>query len=155
MKTLIATFFLVVSLSVFSQKNVYLELSQEQKYCGGAKPSPEILARYEKPLPYINKKLILVSANGKTDSVKTNSKGILKIKLKPGSYKLYEPWRYHKKTPDGNDISYFDLECLTQQWEKVDITIDTKKKKQNIIIDLDPVFCPHEIPCIKNPNLPE
>jgi len=84
MKTLIATFFLVVSLSVFSQKNVYLELSQEQKYCGGAKPSPEILARYEKPLPYINKKLILVSANGKTDSVKTISKGFLKIKLKLG-----------------------------------------------------------------------
>ena len=155
MRKFISTLFFLASFQSFSQKNVYLELSQDQKYCGGAKPSAEMLAKYEKPLLYANKKLILVSANGKVDTVKTNSKGILKIKLKPGSYKLYEPWRYYKKSPDGNDISYFDLVCLTKQWEKVDISIDTQKKKQHLMIDIDPVFCPHEIPCIKNPHLPE
>lgn len=155
MRKFISSLFLFVSLHLFSQKNVFLELSQDQKYCGGAKPSAEMLAKYEKPLLYANKKLILISASGKIDSVKTNSKGILKIKLKPGSYKLYEPWRYHKRSPDGNDMSYFDLECLTKQWEKVDISIDTQKRKQHLVIDIDPVFCPHEIPCIKNPHLPE
>ena len=126
MKKFISSFLLLISLQNFSQKNVNYELTQDQKYCGGAKPSPEILAKYERPLLYANKKLILVSASGKIDTVKTNSKGILKIKLKPGSYKLYEPWRYYKRSPDGNDMSYFDLECLTKQWAKVDISIDTQ-----------------------------
>ncbi len=146
---------LFIPLIQFSQKNVYLELAQEQKYCGGAKPPKEILAQYEKPLPYADKKLIIVSSNGKVDSTKTDAKGVLKLKLKSGSYKLYEPWRYHKTSPDGTDIKKYDTECLKNVWSKVDISIDTKKKKQVIKVDLDPVFCMHEIPCILNPQYPQ
>lgn len=155
MKKLSFIIFLFIPFVQFSQKNVNWELTQDQKYCGGARPTDEILAQYEKPLIYANKKLIIVSSNGKIDSVKTNSKGILKIKLKPGSYKLYEPWRYHKRTPDGTDISNFDKDCLEKTWQKVDISIDTQKKKQVLMIDLDPAFCQHEIPCLKNPHMPE
>jgi len=155
MKKYIFICFLFLSVLSYSQKNIYLELKQDQKYCGGAKPSPEILKQYEKPLLYADKKLIIVSANGKIDSTKTNPKGILKIKLKPGSYKLYEPWRYHKTSPDGTALANFDLECLQKAWAKVDILIDTKKKKQAIVVDIDPFFCMHEIPCIKNPQYPQ
>ena len=155
MKKIIISLFVIISFLSYSQKNVYLELTQDQKYCGGAKPPPEILAQYEKPLLYADKKLIIVSANGKIDSAKTDPKGVLKLKLKPGSYKLYEPWRYHKRTPDGTDIKNFDKECLQKVWAKVDISIDTKKKKQVIVVDIDPLFCMHEIPCIKNPQYPQ
>lgn len=155
MKNISFTILLFIPLLQFSQKNVYWELTQDQKYCGGAKPNAEILAQYEKPVLYANKKLIIVSASGKIDSTTTNSKGILKIKLKPGSYKLYEPWRYHKRTPDGTDVNNFDKDCLAKTWEKVDIAITTQKKKQQLIIDIDPVFCQHEIPCLKNPHMPE
>ncbi|HWY12597.1 MAG TPA: hypothetical protein VN026_14790 [Bacteroidia bacterium] len=155
MKKLNFIILLLMPLAQFSQSGVFLELTQEQKYCGGAKPSPEILKQYEKPLIYANKKLIIVSAKGKIDSVKTDSKGVLKLKLKPGLYKLYEPWRYHKATPDGTDIKNFDKECLQKVWAKVDILIDTQKKKQHIEVNIDPLFCMHEIPCVTNPQYPQ
>jgi len=155
MKKIIQLICLCLPLTQFSQSKVYLELAQKQNYCGGAKPPAEVLAALEKPLPYADKKLIIVSATGKIDSTKTDSKGVLKIKLKRGSYKLYEPWRYHKLAPDGTVLANLDHECLKKTWEKVDISIDTKKKKQQIVVNLDEVFCPHSKPCLLNPQLPE
>src|SRR5574343_1683704 len=122
--------FILLPFAISSQCRVNVELTQKQSYCGGAKPPPELLAQLEKPIPYANKKLVLVSANGKTTTVSTNSKGILKLKLKPGSYKLYEPWRFYKKTPDNSDIKNFDKTCLEPQWNKADVTIETQKDKK-------------------------
>ena len=128
---------------------------QKQHYCGGARPNPEILAEHEKPKPFANKNLVLVSANGKTCTATTNANGYLKIKLKAGSYKVYEAWRYNKKTPDGTDTKNFDQECLKSAWEKVDMTIDAQNKSQNIVIYIDDAYCTYTIPCILNPQYPE
>jgi hypothetical protein len=155
MKRLIFGFCILLYFGAFSQGKVNVKLSQKQSYCGGARPSEEILERYKKPLPYVNKKLIIVSSNGKIDSTTTDTKGALKLKLKPGSYKLYEAWRYRKRTPDGTTINDFDTSCLAQVWQKPDITIDVQKRKQVLTIDLDPVYCPHTIPCLNNPHIPE
>ena len=146
---------LLLPFSLLSQTKVNVQVLQTQKYCGGAKPSPEILAKYDKPLPYSNKKIVLVSANGQTLTVATNNSGYLKIKLKPGSYKGYEAWRYYKKTPDGTDAKNFDADCLKQAWAKIDITINCSKKTQTVVIDIDEAYCMHTIPCLLNPHFPE
>lgn len=148
-------FLLLLPFSFFSQTKVNVEILQKFNYCGGAKPPAEILAQYEKPRPYANKKLIIVSANGKTATTTTDSNGYLKVKLKPGSYKLYEEWRYKKSTPDGSDIKNFDKACLQTAWAKVDITINAQKKTQEIKVTIDDAYCQHTIPCLTNPHLPE
>ncbi|MBP7810165.1 MAG: hypothetical protein KA163_12785 [Bacteroidia bacterium] len=153
MKALLFLFLLPFSL--LSQTKVNVQIMQKGTYCGGARPNPEILANHEAPKPFANKKFVLVSANGKTCTVTTNAKGYFKVKLKAGSYKGYEAWRYYKKTPDGTDAKNFDMECLKGSWEKVDMTIDAQKKTQSIKIDIDDAYCNHTIPCLLNPQYPQ
>jgi hypothetical protein len=148
-------FLLLLPFGLLSQTKVNIQILQIQHYCGGAKPPKEILDQYAKPKPYADKKFVLVSANGKTCTASTDKNGYLKIKLKAGSYKGYEAWRYNKKTPDGTDAKNFDAECLKKTWEKVDITIDAQKKAQSVVIDIDEAYCPHTIPCILNPQYPQ
>ena len=80
--------FLLLPLSFLSQTKVNVQILQKYNYCGGARPNAEILSQYEKPRPFANKKLVFVSANGKTCKAITNANGYLKIKLKVGSYKV-------------------------------------------------------------------
>ena len=148
-------FFLLLPFCLLSQTKVNVQIMQKRIYCGGARPNPEILAEQEKPQPFALKKLVIVSANGKTCTTTTNNNGYLKIKLKAGSYKVYEAWRYNKQTPDGTDKKNFDEACLKQAWEKVDITIDAQKKTQSIKIDIDEAYCQHTVPCLLNPQLPQ
>lgn len=150
-----ALFLLLLPFSLLAQTKVNVQILQKQTYCGGARPNPEILADLEKPKPFANKKLVIVSANGKTCKTTTTASGYLKIKLKAGSYKVYEAWRYNKQTPDGTDAKNFDAECLKQAWEKVDMTIDAQKKAQSIKIDIDEAYCNHTIPCLLNPQYPQ
>jgi hypothetical protein len=147
--------FLLFPFCLFSQQKIKLELKQQYEYCGGARPSPEILAKYEKPLPYANRKLIMVSASGKIDSVQTDANGKLNLKLKDGTYNLYEAWRYYKRTPDGNSFNSYDTSCLVNHWAKVDVTIFIKKRNSKITSNIDKAYCPHTIPCLRNPHLPE
>ena len=148
-------FLFLLPFSLLSQTKVNVQVLQNQKYCGGIKPSKEILEQYSRPIPFTNKKFVLVSANGHTVAATTNANGYLKIKLKPGSYKGYEAWRFYKKTPDGTDAKNFDAECLKQAWTKVDLSIDCQKKTQAVVVDVDDVYCPHTIPCLLNPHFPE
>lgn len=150
-----ALFFFLLPFSLLAQTKVNVQILQKYNYCGGAKPPAEILAQYDKPRPFANKKLVVVSANGKTCKATTNANGYLKIKLKAGSYKVYEAWRYNKQTPDGTDAKNFDAECLKLAWEKVDMTIDAKPKAQTIKIDIDDAYCQHTTPCLLNPQYPQ
>lgn len=148
-------FLLLLPFCLLSQTKVNVQLMQKGTYCGGARPNAEILAQHEKPKPFANKKFVLVSANSKTCTATTNANGYLKIKLKAGSYKVYEAWRYNKQTPDGTDAKNFDPECLKLAWTKVDMTIDVQKKAQSVVVDIDDAYCPHTIPCLLNPQYPE
>jgi hypothetical protein len=100
-----------------------------QPYCGGARPTPEILADAEKVKPYAGKMLIIVSDKGKTDSAKTDVKGIAKLKLTPGTYKVYEAWRFYKSNPSGEEMSLYDKPCLEEEWKKHAIELTITKSK--------------------------
>jgi hypothetical protein len=150
-----ALFLLLFPFTLLSQTKVSIQILQVQHYCGGIKPPKETLDELAKPKPYANKQFVFVSSKGKTCKATTDANGYLKIKLKAGSYKGYEAWRFNKKTPDGTLEKNFDTECLKKAWEKVDITIDAQKSTQNVKIDIDEAYCPHTIPCILNPKYPE
>lgn len=143
-------------LSSCSQKKlVSTQINFMQPYCGGARPTPEIIKESEKPHPYANSTIVFVSASGKTDSLKTDNTGLFNVKLKTGEYKLYEAWRYYKKADDGMLVSDFDGECLKGEWEKEIKTISVTKteikiSEKNEIIKI----CPWNLPCILESRRP-
>lgn len=151
----LALFLLVASLGFSQKRKVVLEIKSLQPYCGGAAPTEEMIAESSRPKPYAKKMIIVISEKGKVDSVKTNEKGELKLKLKKGIYKLVEPWRYYLDTPGGVDANEFDLHCLKEEWPKIAYVLEVTKKgfkavsNQEIII-----YCPNSLPCIKNAEVP-
>lgn len=141
------------------QKSVSTQINFKQPYCGGARPSAEMLADAEKSIPYSNKTIIIISNKGRVDSVKTNSNGLFSANLAFGTYKVYEAWRYYKKSAGGMAVSDFNPKCLKKEWKKEILQIivtekDTKIIEKNNIV----VVCPWNLPCIletKKTPMPE
>jgi hypothetical protein len=156
MKTLLLFCCVVSVLAGCAQKQIKLSYTFIQPYCGGARPSPEMLEEARKKRPYANRTLIYISESGKTDSAKTNAKGELKVKLKPGTYKFYEAWRYYKKTPDGAPIEDYFEGCLDNYWSKELTSVSIIKKTVKISHHYELAeICYRLHQCIKNRIPPE
>lgn len=142
-------------ISCSQKKLVITQINFMQPYCGGARPTPEIIADAEKAKPYANKTIIIVSAKGKIDSAKTNDAGFLNIKLKVGTYKLFEAWRFYKKATGGLVVSDFDGECLKNEWKK-EIKEIVVTKKENKISEKNEIIeiCPSNLPCVLESRRP-
>ena len=139
----------VATFAIAQTRQINLQITYMQPYCGGIRPSAEMLAEAQKPKPFANKTIIIVSAKGKADSVKTNTNGELVLKLKKGNYKIYESWRYYKKAAGGIKIADFDKECLKNEWKK-EIKEIIVSKKEFKVIDKNVIVedCPWNLPCI-------
>lgn len=139
----------VATFAIAQTRQINLQITCMQPYCGGARPSAEMLAEAQKPKPFANKTIIIVTAKGKADSVKTNTNGELVLKLKKGNYKIYESWRYYKKGAGGLKIADFDKECLKNEWKK-EIKEIIVSKKEFKVIDKNVIVedCPWNLPCI-------
>lgn len=148
-------FLLGLSLSACAQKKtVLLTVKYTQPYCGGARPTPEMVKAASEPKVYANKILVFISDKGKADSAKTNEKGVLKLKLAMGTYRVYESWRYYKQAPGTDRISLYDGSCLQSEWQKESHKIVVGSKTStateiNAIIE----FCAHNRPCLKEENI--
>ena len=154
---LLAFFLLSVFASKSQKKTVYVSIQYLQPYCGGARPSDEMINEAERPRPYANMTVMWVSANGRIDSAKTNEQGQLKLKLKKGTYFLYESWRYYLNTPNDLPIESFDKECLKTEWQKAICKIKVQKKSADIS-GLGPLVkpCSWALPCLNTqPQIPE
>jgi hypothetical protein len=137
------------------KKTVKYEMKQTHPYCGGARPSPEILEKAKIPHPYAGKTLIFISEKGRVDSTKTNTKGLLTVKLTKVTYMFFEPWKYYKKTPDGSPESNYDKSCLEEIWKKEDIKIIVTGAKIEVTNNIENGKCPHQLDCLTNKHLPE
>ncbi|MGZ3899489.1 MAG: hypothetical protein ACXVNQ_03915 [Bacteroidia bacterium] len=142
--------FMLLAGTACSQKKMHkIKISFIQPYCGGARPSPEMLANGEKLRPYTGKTIIIVSEKGRIDSAKTDTAGYINKKMAIGKYKLYEPWRYYKKTQRGDNINDFDKDCLKKEWAKhfMDVTVTknnlTQKSDGPIVL-----YCSWDAPCL-------
>lgn len=141
---------LLIAGSACSQKKMQkIKISCVKPYCGGARPSPEMLAEAEKVRPYVERTVILISQAGKVDSAKTDTGGYIHKKLAVGAYKLYEAWRYYKKTQSGEDVKDFDKDCLKKEWARpfmeVTVTKAALKQKSDSPIVL---YCAWDAPCL-------
>ena len=156
MKKIISILAILSFTTGFSQKKtVKLKMNQFIPYCGGARPTPEMEAKLKNATPYANKKLIYISDKNKIDTVVTNAKGILNIKLAYGTYKFFEPWKYYQQIPYGEKERNIKMDCLVLEWAKSDMQITVGKK---IVYDeyklLYPI-CPYRFPCLINKHLPQ
>lgn len=137
------------------KKLVEVNVTCTQAYCGGARPTDEMLAEIQKPKPYANKKMYLLSEKGKKIAVKTNSTGSFKVKVAHGNYKLMELWRIKNLSPNGAPLANFDMDCLKPEWEKEVMVIRVTKEK----IDIEPkneitLSCDWAFPCLKDAHMP-
>lgn len=153
---MIAFFFIIgITFNSCSQTKINFKFTFKMPYCGGAKPTPEILAQAEKPQLLTNQKIYFKNLKtNKVDSVITNQNGEVSKALKTGKYELIEPWRYLKATPDGDLITKYDETCLKEQWAKSFYTLivgKKSKKTETINIDYD---CPHNFPCLLEVHKP-
>lgn len=146
-----------MSLSFFAQKQtVAFQIKQTHPYCGGARPTPEIEAAAREPQPYAGQKLFIISDKGKKDSLVTDAEGNFKTDLKPGVYKVYEPWKFHKRTPNGEPLSSYNKECLKKEWAKEDMKITVPAKGKPEIADhLAQGKCSWQYNCLEKKVLPE
>jgi len=147
---------LMLSLLAPAQKrSLTLEMFYYEPYCGGARPSEEILAETKKPHTCAAKKFILISASGKIDTVFSDARGRIKLKLKKGSYRLMEPWRYYKSSPDGSDLKRFERSCLEIEWARALADIDLNGKKGKTKFNYEIIhFCEWAQPCLSETFVP-
>ena len=97
-----------------------------QDYCGGARPSEDMIAEYEKPKILANEELYLISESDKALKIKTDEQGLLKAKLSEGKYRVMEAWRYKKATPDHSAPTNYNGACLSEEWKKVAMELQVK-----------------------------
>jgi hypothetical protein len=85
-----------------------LRVVYKNKYCGGARPSPEIIDQYNIPKIFSNSKLRFISKERKkVYCLNTDDKGNVQSEvLKPGKYGVY----LHKKSTNENGAQ-FDKKC--------------------------------------------
>src|SRR5690606_25335664 len=98
------------------KKKVEILFTYTEPYCGGARPSEEMEQAAAAKQPYANKTIIYRSERGKVDSAQTNELGVLRIRIKKGTYYFYEQWRYNLYTPSDLPIERFDKTCLRAEW---------------------------------------
>lgn len=134
----------------FSQKGVLkIQITYTEPYCGGARPTKEIEEEANRARPYAGKKIVIVSESGKVRCVKTNEQGFINIKLKPGSYSLFEKWRHNRQVPEGYKISDVDPECIKLEWKKEIarvkvISAGSTVDQNNAVAG----YCPWSTPCL-------
>src|SRR6185312_5372701 len=73
--------------TLFAQQQVNVFVSYTNNYCGGARPTNEILTKYNTPAKLPNFKIKLVGK--KTYVAVTDSAGNFTHKIKPGTYSVF------------------------------------------------------------------
>jgi hypothetical protein len=106
----------------FTEGVVYYTLP----YCGGARPSEEIVADKKKERLLTNSVLKLVAQSGNDYLVTTNEKGIFVSGILPGTYDVYLTEKTNKTI---YDVSPDMCEnCLTRKMTTVTLTKDVQTK---------------------------
>jgi len=105
---------------------VKVYITSTESYCGGARPSDEMLQEIQTPKPYAFKTFYLrkgaQNSKGKVIKVVTDSAGCFSIKLKPGKYCLLYPTQLkepdYSKYKSTENQEYLGKACLRAWWLK-------------------------------------
>lgn len=114
-----------------------------RSYCGGARPSEEMLAEYSTPKPLANSTLKLKNHfTGKEYFLATASDGTAQAEMEEGKYDVF-----FTKDIDANLPSGFDPKC--SQWQNqllLTVKVTSSGKMQDVVVHF---VCN---PCDKNPK---
>jgi hypothetical protein len=155
-KLTLSILFLALNFLMSAQKEkISLTIMCRSEYCGGARPSPKMVEDAQKLKPYANQMLMIVSEKFKVDSVKTNDKGELNFKIKPGTYKIFEAWKFYKLGCQGLEAAKFERECLKMEWNQELYRINkVGKKKASIENGMEIMIrCEWGMPCMRPENV--
>jgi hypothetical protein len=154
---LIVVVFIICACS--QKKKFTLVVTSEKPYCGGAKPTAEMIKAAKKPVLFSNKTLVLVRTDGIIDSVRTDSAGKLNLKLAHGTYHLFESWRHYKTSPGKKDLTGFDKDCLLAEWDRPNKIIVVSRSGFQVKDSATIVqYCDWRLPCLaegSNVNVPQ
>lgn len=124
-----------------------------RQYCGGARPSEEIL--HPKPLAvhgitlYIRKTLMNSSENQIIDSVVSGFDGSFSIQLPAGTYCFIEAAKKAQmKMPVNDQYNTYDTACYRKNYNTCDFSVDVKSNISKIEIVLER-RCPWNRPCVQ------
>jgi hypothetical protein len=136
------------------------KVTQISSYCGGAQPSPEILAGYEAPSPYAGKTFYIRKGKINTTkqpvilSFKADANGKFSIELPPGTYSIIQEPQIKKINPNEYNIEgsiSADADCLKKWWEKPYYILEIKEKNiTGLHFEFHhPCFISADIPCLQ------
>ncbi len=124
-------------------------------YCGGARPSAEMLAELNRPKPIANKKLFIKSGsvNAKNQKVitsfETDANGHYKMKLAIGSYCIVDEGKSGDyKFPATDSLHKWDSDCLLKEYERCDYQLTVSSKPIDSITINFFVPCSWDMPCL-------
>ena len=89
------TLFLFFTFAMFAQQQVKIFVSYTNSYCGGARPTDEIINKYKASNKLSNFKIKLL--NKKPITFTTDSLGRIITKLRPGKYHIFLTEENNKK----------------------------------------------------------
>jgi hypothetical protein len=136
-------------------------ITQTHAYCGGARPSEEMLKSYTTPKPFPGKKLYIRS--GTENSLKkkvlreviADSAGHFSLRLPPGTYCIIQEEQVKKLDPEhfrqkANKNLKLNEECLKQWWDKCFMTFEVKDAdKSDLNINFYIPCFTEGIPCMQ------
>jgi hypothetical protein len=139
-------------------------VTQTFSYCGGARPSNEMLAKLNEPKPFANKVLFILKGNSNDFNsmnyiqISSDSLGNFSVSLEPGEYCLVDEFKHHKSNFDDilkkyeketTNYSAVDPDCLKNWFNTPDLVFTVAKTGNK---DLSIVYhhpCSwHAIPCV-------
>jgi hypothetical protein len=123
-------------------------------YCGGARPSDEMLAELNRPKPLADKKLFIKtgSSNSKSNSAikefTTDADGHFTIALEKGTYCIVEENKSASMIIPASDANHkWDVNCLTKEYERCDFQLNINKQPDSISINFL-IPCEWNKPCV-------
>lgn len=134
------------------------KVTQTTRYCGGARPTQEMLDQMAIPVPYPNKKFYI--RKGSTNdlackvikSFSTDSIGLFSIYLEPGTYSIILDEQV--RALNLKDYKFANIvvddKCLQEWWKKPYYILEVKDKN-NVELDFifnHACFIPKDIPCL-------
>jgi hypothetical protein len=135
------------------------KVEQVYPYCGGAKPSEEMLAEIRKPSPLSGKKFYVRQGNVNTTTAKivasftTDEKGEFRFTVAPGTYSIITEEQLNTIDPADYEKPGLkvDRDCMKKWWSKPYHVLVVKKGGiSNLKFTIyHKCFIPYDIPCIQ------
>jgi hypothetical protein len=142
------------------QYAVHGTITQTRSYCGGARPSDEMLEKLNTPRPLPGIKLYVRSGN--TNQLKkriqrtivADSAGNFVIHLPPGTYCIIQEEQIKKLNPESyrkKQTEYLKLDenCLNKWWSDCLLTFEVKAEdKKGLNINFNTPCFTNGVPCL-------